>query len=141
MNAIKRRSDDLLIVDARLDDYDALFAEYGWQDIRVSQFQTGERALQSAASTTTTLWLINVCLPDMTGIHLLGLVRRRLRRCSIFLVGDDYSAEDELAARLAGATAYVCKPASAAWLECYLARCRWPAIRAGPLHAPQQKVT
>jgi CheY-like chemotaxis protein len=137
MNATNRRSDDLVIVDAHLDDYDDLFADDCWPDCRVSPFRTGERALQSAVSSSSTRWLINVCLPDMTGIHLLGLVRRRLRRCSIFLVGDVYSAGDELAARLAGATAYVCKPPSAAWLECCLPRCRSPAIRAGPHSLPQ----
>ena len=76
---------------------------------------------------------MNVHLPDMTGMNFLSLVRRRLRRCSVFLVGDVYSAEDELAARLAGATAYVCKPVSPAWLETLQPRCRSPAIRAGPL--------
>jgi DNA-binding response OmpR family regulator len=62
---------------------------------------------------------VNVKLPDMTGVALLKLMRRRLPRSTVFLVGDAYSAEDELAARAAGATAYVCKPPSAAWLEAY----------------------
>jgi DNA-binding response OmpR family regulator len=142
MKRIKRHSDDLVIVDAQLDDYDALLTDECGQAIRVSQFHTGERALQSVVSSSTTLWLINVSLPDMTGIHLLGLVRRRLRRCIVFLVGDVYSADDELAARLAGATAYVCKPTSVAWLECYLLpRCRSPAIRAGPVLSQQHEPT
>ena len=141
MSSIKRHSDDLVIVDAQLDDYDALFTDECGQAIRFSQFRTGERALQSVVASSTTLWLINVSLPDMTGIHLLGLVRRRLRRCSVFLVGDEYSTDDEVTARLAGATAYLCKPASAAWVECYLPRCRSPAIRAGPLVSPQHEST
>jgi DNA-binding response OmpR family regulator len=141
MNANKRRADDLVIVDANLDDYDFLLTEHAEQDFHINLFGTGERALQSAVSSSSTLWLINVWLPDMTGIHLLGLVRRRLRRCSVFLIGDEYSADDELSARLAGATAYLCKPASAAWLECYLPRCRSPAIRAGPLLLPQPEAT
>jgi DNA-binding response OmpR family regulator len=141
MNRIKRRADDIVIVDANLDDYDFLRSELADQVIQINLFRTGERALGAAVSSSTTLWLINVRLPDMTGIHLLGLVRRRLRRCSIFLVGDVYSAEDELSARLAGATAYLCKPASAAWLECYAPRCRSPAIRAGPLLSRQREPT
>ena len=141
MKRIKRRADDVVIVDAHLDDYDFLLTEHDGQDLHINLFRTGERALQSAVSSSTTLWLINVWLPDMTGIHLLGLVRRRLRRCSVFLVGDEYSTDDELAARLAGATAYLCKPASAAWLECFLPRCRSPAIRAGPLLSQQHEHT
>jgi DNA-binding response OmpR family regulator len=132
MNATERRADDLIVVDENLDDYGVLIAEQHAQDLRIKLFATGESALHAARPTSGALWLINVRLPDMTGIHLLGLVRRGLRRCSVFLVGDRYSPEDELAARLAGATAYVCKPASAAWLRSHSPRCRSPAIRAGP---------
>jgi DNA-binding response OmpR family regulator len=139
MKANKQHADDLVVVDANLDDYDLLAGECHRQGNRIRLCPTGEHALQAAVASSSTLWMINVRLPDMTGIHLLGLVRRRLRRSSIFLVGDEYSAADELAARLAGATAYLCKPASEAWLENYLPRCRSPAIRAGPVLSEQHE--
>jgi DNA-binding response OmpR family regulator len=139
MKPATRSTDGLIVVDAKLDDYGVLIAAQREHDLRIKLFATGESALRAARASSVALWLINVRLPDMTGIHLLGLVRRRLRRCSVFLVGDTYSADDEVAARQAGATAYVCKPASAAWLESYLPRCRSPAIRAGPLLSPQHE--
>ena len=140
MKTDERRLDDLVVVDANLDDYAPLVSELALDDVRVNLFATGEAALRSRCDGASTLWVVNIRLPDMSGVGFLRLIRKRLRRSSIFLVGDEYSADDELAARKAGATAYVCKPPSVAWLESYHAPCRsaelsadrFPAIRAGP---------
>ncbi|MEX2310586.1 MAG: response regulator [Pirellulales bacterium] len=133
MKTTEHRFDDLIVVDPQFDDYEPLFEELGLSELRVKQFSTGEDALRATDRCSSTLWLMNIELPDMPGTGLLTLVRRRWRRCSVFLVGNAYSAEDELAARLAGATAYVCKPACAEWLEGCWRRIRSPAIRAGPV--------
>ena len=133
MKTIQRRLDGLIIVDPQFEDYDPLFSELYGSELRVEQCSTGEEALRSARGGSTLMWMVNTQLPDMPGAGLLKLVRRRWRRCSIFLVGDAYSAEDELAARLAGATAYVSKPVCAEWLEGWRPHCRSPALRAGPV--------
>ena len=132
MKPNERRLDELVVVDAKLDDYATLVGELGRDDVRVNLFASGEDALRANGHGASTLWVVNMRLPDMPGVGFLKLVRRRWRRSSIFLVGDEYSADDELAARSVGATAYVCKPASAAWLAAYQPRCRSPAVRAGP---------
>jgi len=132
MKSIEPRVDDVIVVDENFRDYDRLANELDLQAVRLSMFATGESALRVAGAYSSALWIVNVRLPDMSGISFLTLVRNRLERTSIFLVGDAYSAEDELAARAAGATAYVCKPANIDWLSGQRRRCRTPAIRAGP---------
>jgi DNA-binding response OmpR family regulator len=125
MPAKPSQVDYVVIADKNLDDFGPLVIELSERGVRVGLFSTGEDALRAANGNAATLWVVNVKLPDMPGVALLKLVRRRLPRSTVFLVGDEYSADDELAARAAGATAYVCKPPSAAWLEVYQ-----------PLHSP-----
>ena len=132
MNSKTRSIDRIAIVDPTAADYQPLFAELESHATRLQLFASGEQALQATGKRCATLWLINARLPDMPGIRLWELIRRRVRRSSAFLISDSYSVEDELAARLGGATAYLCKPASIAWLDGRLPRCRTPAIRAGP---------
>jgi DNA-binding response OmpR family regulator len=139
MSSITLGIDELVVVDARLADYDVLMADPALAALRVSRYATGEAALRSQAAASAALWLINMRLPDVSGVALLRAVARRTERPSIFLVGDVYSPEDELAARAAGATSYFCKPASAAWLEGYRQRIRAPAVRAGPAFCPARE--
>jgi two-component system OmpR family response regulator len=132
MNAAKMRFDEVIVVDARLADYEPLLTALGHDAVRVHLCSSGEDALRAAPNRGASLWVVNVLLPDMSGIGLLKLIRRRLPRSVVFLVGDTYSAEDELAARTAGATAYVCKPPTLTWIRADQIRGRTPAIRAGP---------
>ncbi|HEX6961043.1 MAG TPA: response regulator [Lacipirellula sp.] len=115
------------MVDLNVDDYQPLLAS---TPLRL--FATGDAALRVYEPHVPSLWMINVQLPDMSGIGLLTLIRARRRREIIYLIGDEYRLEDELAARSAGATAYMCKPVCTGWLACHTPRCRSPAIRAGP---------
>jgi response regulator RpfG family c-di-GMP phosphodiesterase len=133
MQATAVRSDDMIVVDAHLESYLSIVAELEARHARVALFDNGEEALRTPGAVPSTLWLVNMRLPDMSGIGLLTLIRRRVRRSNIFLVGDFYNPEDELAARSAGATAYLCKPATAAWLD----SCWLRAIR--PVAFPQAK--
>ena len=118
----------LIVVDARSEDYDVFVSQFDDDGVRIRLFSSGEEALRASNGGGSTLWIINVRLPDMPGVGLLKLVRRRMGRSSVFLVGDEYSAIDELAARSVGATAYFCKPPSAAWLEGFRLSDRAPAI-------------
>jgi DNA-binding response OmpR family regulator len=70
----------------------------------------------------------------MTGVSFLELLRQRVRRCPVFLIADEHSLEDELAARAAGASAYLCKPVNGAWLRLCRDAISRPAQRRG---APQ----
>ena len=133
MPAKQSQLDYVVVADSKLDDYGPLVVELSEHGVRVRLFSTGEDALRAANSGAATLWVVNVRLSDMSGVALLKLVRRRLPRSTVFLVGDEYSADDELAARTAGATAYVCKPPNSMWLEAFQPHCRSPSIPA-PKH-------
>lgn len=133
MSIVTLGLEDLVVVDAHPADYDELLTDSQLQDLRVGLYRTGEAALRARSASSAALWMINTRLPDISGVALMRAVARRARRPSIFLVGDVYSPEEELAARTAGATSYFCKPASAAWLQGYRTRCRSPAVRAGPI--------
>jgi DNA-binding response OmpR family regulator len=123
--------DDLIVVDAISNDYDQLIHDLGGDCLHSTRFVTGEQALRAGTACASTVWIVNLRLPDMSGISFLRLLRRRTLRGHVFLVSDEYSAEDERVARSAGATGYLCKPVRAIWLiGCR--RCRSPAIRAGP---------
>ncbi len=136
MNSTRRSIDRIAIVDPKLSDYQPLLAELEARIKSLQLFASGEHALRALDNSFAPLWIINVRLPDMPGIRLWELIRPRRRRASAFLISDVYCVDDELAARLGGATAYVCKPATPLWLEGRLPRCRSPAIRAGPLFIP-----
>ena len=132
MNLVQQDVDDLIVVDPNADDYDAIIAENGREGLQAAFFSTGEEALRQANASVSTLWMINARLPDMSGVCLLTILRRRSQRTLVFVVGDAYSADDELDARVAGATAYLCKPATPDWLEGR--RPFYPSlnVRAGP---------
>jgi DNA-binding response OmpR family regulator len=134
MNSTERRVDDLVVVDASMDDYTALFSDEQLQDLPCRHFCTGEEALQRFDPSLATLWMVNMRLPDMSGIGFLHLVRYRSRRCPVFLVGDEYLPEEELAARAAGASAYLCKPVNVAWLRLCRSAVSRAAVRMGMPH-------
>ncbi len=136
MNVTQQRLADLIIVDARPADYDRLIDDPQSRPLAIRCYATAEAALRTTAADSSTLWMINTHLPDLSGVELLSEIARRFRKPSVYLVGDAYSPHEEQAARAAGATFYVCKPASFAWLRGYHPRCRSPAIRAGPNLCP-----
>lgn len=135
MKLTERRIDDLVVVDASIDDYAALFSDERLQELPCRHFATGEEALQRMDPWLATLWMVNMRLPDMSGIGFLNLVRYRSRRCPVFLIGDQYAPEDELDARSAGASAYLCKPANASWLHLCRSAVSRSALRDGVPHS------
>jgi DNA-binding response OmpR family regulator len=132
MNSKTRNVDGIAIVDPAIDDYELLLAELEGRAACIRMFVSGEEALLAVGKHPAALWMINARLPDMSGVELWELIRHRFPCASAFLVSNTYSVEDEVAARLAGATAYLCKPASVSWLDAPLPRCRSPAIRGSP---------
>jgi DNA-binding response OmpR family regulator len=132
MTLTDRRIDDLVVVDASIDDYHALFMAEELHQLPVRHFMTGEEALQRFDPWLATLWMVNIRLPDMSGIGFLHLVRYRSRRCPVFLIGEDYLPDEEVAARSAGASAYLCKPVNASWLHLCRGAVSRAAVRNGP---------
>src|SRR4051812_19568761 len=57
MSSTERRIDDLVVVDASIDDYAALFSDRELQDLPCRHFSSGEEALQHFDPWLATLWM------------------------------------------------------------------------------------
>ena len=111
------RTGNVIVVDPQPEDYTEIVSSVDERQLRLHLFATGDEAIRSSAATWCELWLVNMQLPDMTGIELMSLIRERDPQAAVFLVGNVQDSKDEIAARSAGSTAYVCKPAHAVWLS------------------------
>lgn len=125
-----------LIVDGRPNDFRPIVSQARQANVAFHFAANGNDALELSQRTHCQAWLVNLQLADMTGLELLSVVRGRRRAPSILLVGDNYSASDELTVRASGATAYLCKPVDGSWLSQLIATRSDHAIRAGPVAAP-----
>lgn len=131
---------DLLVVDDEDAHYASLVAIAKESGLHMSVAADGHSALQLASKRPPHVWMANLALADMSGVELLQLVRARRPATPFYLISNRYSADDELAARTAGATGFLCKPANASWLEfCRAALARQPAQTPAELHPHELK--
>jgi len=108
----RRVRSTVYVVDPQSDDYVNLVpgnANVG-SNPNVVFFRSGQDALRSADVDQPGMWVINVRLPDMSGTDLHSVLKTRGCKAPIALVGDEYSVEDEMTARCAGAEMYFAKP-------------------------------
>ncbi|NIP85970.1 MAG: response regulator [Planctomycetales bacterium] len=98
------------VVDPEPEDYQALVRSTLSRETRFEFVPSGRDALRHNAKMRPDLWIINVRLPDMSGIDLHAMLHSRTPNVPCYLIGDDYAVEDELSARQSGATMYLCKP-------------------------------
>jgi DNA-binding NtrC family response regulator len=112
-----QRDTTVYVVDNRPSDYRHLVQAN--QDSRQSfAFLSDARsALRVNPSSNRAVWIINLDLPDMSGTDLYSMLRLRFPASPVFLVGDEYRAEQERAARMSGASLYFCKPIQQEWLD------------------------
>ncbi len=108
---------DLLIVDSNRVQYPTLATSAKKAELEFAHAYDGHQALRFAAPHSPRLWIVNMVLPDMTGVELLRLIKAKRPSVPFYLISDTYSAEDELAARVAGASGYLSKPLSLTWFE------------------------
>jgi DNA-binding response OmpR family regulator len=122
-----RTSATIVAVDPCLSDYDRLARDARQAGMRWYQFSAAQEALRAAPWLAVDLWIINLQLPDMSGLELIDQLQPRRRGGAVFLVADAYTAEDERRALKLGVLRYVSKPAQSAWLRDW----RPPAARSG----------
>jgi DNA-binding response OmpR family regulator len=104
-----RSESHIVVTDARPKDYrdlSLLAGEYGWH---VHFLTSGRAAIQFARPNCADLWMVNVCLPEMSGFDLLEILRDRAAGAPVFLVADHYDSEEERRACGCGAALYLCK--------------------------------
>lgn len=127
MRSINSKRIDVLIVDKNSAQYAMFLNSVTEWNLQFAQASDGHQALQLVSASPPRIWLANLVLPDMSGIELLRLVKAKRPSTPFYLVSDEYSPDDELAVRAAGATGYLSKPVSLSWLDmCRAALSRQP---------------
>jgi two-component system response regulator (stage 0 sporulation protein F) len=106
----------VFVVDTRVADYGTLIEAFGQEGVGIEVFATGRAALRHDPSDPPDLWVINMHLSDFDGPDLLSMLRGRYPGVPVYLVSDEYTAEEEISARCSGAEMYFCKPLQESWL-------------------------
>ena len=106
----------ILVVDSQPNDYDAIVHNLALGKVDFCFHVNGRSLLRDPVNEYPDLCVINVNLPDMSGIDVFNMVNQRWPGVRVYLVGDDYQPEDEIKARTSGAMCYFCKPLQGAWL-------------------------
>ncbi len=103
------------VVDARPTGYDVLTKTALRLHLHCEFFSSGTDAVHHAGKAGADLWVVHVALPDMSGFDLCGELKAILDKPVIYMVTDDYRAEDERAAWACGASMFGSKPVPEAW--------------------------
>jgi DNA-binding response OmpR family regulator len=106
----------ITVVDQRFDDYAGLQNDMREASIRWKFVSTGHDALHLARIQPVDLWLINILLPDMSGLDLCSMLKNQLDSV-VYMVTDHYDEKFEREARIRGAAMFETKPAQAKWIE------------------------
>ena len=111
------RDTTVYVVDSNPSDYRHLVQDNDDPNTTFAFLSDARSALRVNPSNSNAVWIINLDLPDMSGVDLLSMLRTRFPTSPVYLVGDDYHPEQERAARMSGASLYFCKPLQPEWLE------------------------
>lgn len=112
----QNRQRTVFAVDPHPEHYAKLTASMESEGLHLEVFKNGRAALRRTASPAPELWLVNMRLDDISGPDLLAMLRWLNPGVPVYLVSDDYSEQDEVEARCAGAELYLCKPLEPSWL-------------------------
>lgn len=109
MSGLLRSQSHIVVVDPRPQDYRdlaVLAATHGWH----FHFLTSARAaIRFSRLSPAALWMINMSLPDMSGLDLLEMLRHTMAKTPMLIVADDYKPESEALACSRGAALFRCK--------------------------------
>ncbi len=111
------RDTKVYVVDRSPSDYRHLVDSAQDDEQTFAFFSDGRSALRVNPSSSHAVWIINLDLPDMSGLDLYQMLRSRFPASPVFVVNDQYRPDDERAARMSGATLYFCKPIQQEWLD------------------------
>jgi DNA-binding response OmpR family regulator len=101
----------IVVVDSHPRDYRGLTMLVGEQGWHLHFLTSGRAALRFNTGNTVELWLINVTLPDLSGIELMQSLRGR-NDARFFIVANSYEPRYEREACEQGADLFVCKDAN-----------------------------
>ncbi len=107
----------IMVIDPSETDYEPLKAAGQASGIGFTFLATADEALRSPAPAGVLAWMINMQLPDMSGLELYQLLRSRLANVPVLMVDDQYDAAREVSVLTIGRLHYVCKPLDSSWVE------------------------
>ena len=113
---MRPRSSTICVVDASPDDYQAVVGAMPSQEAHLQFVPSGRAALRVNPAVEPDLWIINMDLPDMSGLDLYPMIRSRFPTAPIYLVANQHTIDNEIRARSSGATMYFSKPLQSEWL-------------------------
>jgi response regulator RpfG family c-di-GMP phosphodiesterase len=106
----------IAVVDRRFDDYADLQNDMREDFICWRIVSTGNDALHLSRIQPVDLWMINIQLPDMSGLDLCSMLKSQLDSV-IYMVTDSYDEKQERDSRIRGAAMFECKPPQAKWID------------------------
>jgi DNA-binding response OmpR family regulator len=121
MIALVKKRSRIAVVDPNPSDYAAVAHGAGFLGLEFTFHREARSLLRDEKGEVPKLCLINMNLPDMSGLDLYDMLADRWPHVPIYLVGDDYRPDDEVKARASGATVYFCKPLEREWLTAAVA--------------------
>ena len=105
------------VVDRNPADYGHLVKNNAGTNQTLTFLRDARSALRVNPTTSEPVWIINLDLPDMSGLDLYSMLRSRFPTSPVFLIGDSYDPQEERAARMTGASLYFCKPLQQEWID------------------------
>ena len=106
----------LAIVDPTPQDYVDLLSAGGTPGVSMHFLVSGNDAIRFARRWQTALWVVNTRLLDMGGFDLAEMLRSIRPSALIFMIGDQYSLDEELQTLTLGLAKYLCKPLEPSWV-------------------------
>ncbi len=84
--------------------------------VEIHNYPNARSVLRLTAVNRIALWVIEIELPDMSGLDLIEMIRDRLQDSTVCMIGATYRQTDEARAYRAGATIYASRPLESTWL-------------------------
>ena len=110
------KSKTICVVDSQRDDYASLVRAAPQENAKIAFFDNARAALRAGGRAEVDVWVVNMDLPDMSGLDLQEMLRSRHPGVPVYLVGETYAPEDEIRARSSGAAMFFWKPVQSEWL-------------------------
>ena len=111
------RASKVCVVDPRPADYADLLGAEPTCGMRLEFLPQGRDALHAARTGEVDVWVVNVSLPDMSGLDLCEMLKSHRSDAVVYLVTDAYEPEEERAAWRRGAAMFGAKPAQPTWFS------------------------
>jgi CheY-like chemotaxis protein len=123
-------SPSVLIVDENYSDYQCLLEPAKSLEVALNFANSGRAALRIIQQQPLDLAIVSLCLSDMSGFDVIEMIHSLRSETTLYAVDQSANEQHEIRALCLNCEQYLCKPASASWLNSYNLFCNGP--RAGP---------